>query len=74
MHIVLTQFEGIDHTPALPLAVGLLTATAKKDPRLQQDYEDFKKLYAEGTVDFARIWTGKEERHNCTIEEGAPHQ
>jgi hypothetical protein len=55
-------------------ALPVVAEFAKKDPRLQQDYEDFKKLYAEGTVDFARIWTGKEERHNCTVEEGAPHQ
>lgn len=55
-------------------ALPVVAEMAKKDPRLQQDYEDFKKLYAEGTVDFARIWTGKEERHSCTVEEGAPHQ
>jgi hypothetical protein len=55
-------------------AMPVVAEFAKKDPRLQQDYEDFKKLYAEGTVDFARIWAGKEERHNCTVEEGAPHQ
>jgi len=55
-------------------ALPVVAEFAKKDPRLQQDYEDFKKLYAEGTVDFARIWAGKEERHNCTVEEGAPHQ
>ncbi|MCO5166989.1 MAG: radical SAM protein [Planctomycetes bacterium] len=34
MQVVLTQFEGIDNTPALPLAVGRLVATARKDPRL----------------------------------------
>lgn len=34
MQVALAQFEGIDHTPALPLAVGLLVATAKRDPRL----------------------------------------
>ncbi|MBX3468110.1 MAG: radical SAM protein [Planctomycetes bacterium] len=34
MQVVLTQFEGIDYTPALPLAVGRLAATARKDPRL----------------------------------------
>ncbi|HVG61224.1 MAG TPA: HEAT repeat domain-containing protein [Hyalangium sp.] len=55
-------------------ALPVVAEFAKKDPRLQQDYEDFKRLYAEGTVDFARIWVGKEERHNCTVEEGAPHQ
>ena len=38
-----------------------------------QDYQDFQRLYAEGTVDFARIWLGKEERHQCLVEEGAPH-
>jgi hypothetical protein len=55
-------------------ALPLLQEFAKKDPRLQQDYQDFQKLYSEGTVDFARIWLGKKEHHECTVEEGAPHQ
>lgn len=55
---------------ALPLAQEF----AKKDPRLQQDYLDFKALYAAGTVDWSRIWLDKKEYHECVVEEGAPHQ
>jgi hypothetical protein len=54
-------------------ALPLLQQLAAQDPRFLQDSQDFQRLYAEGTVDFARIWTGKEERHNCLMEEGAPH-
>ena len=32
--ITIAQFEGIDNTPALPLAAGLLVATAKQNPLL----------------------------------------
>jgi tetratricopeptide (TPR) repeat protein len=46
---------------------------AAKDPRFAQDYQDFQQLYADGTTDFARIWMGKKEHHNCIVEEGAPH-
>jgi hypothetical protein len=56
-----------------PGALPLLRQMAAQDPRFLQDYQDFQKLYAQGTVDFARIWMGKEERHNCLMEEGAPH-
>ncbi len=31
----------------------------------------FVALYASGTVDFARIWLGVTERHQCLSEEGA---
>ncbi|WP_164002278.1 HEAT repeat domain-containing protein [Pyxidicoccus caerfyrddinensis] len=55
---------------ALPLAAEF----AKKDPRLQQDYLDFKELYAAGTVDWSRIWMNKKEYHECVVEEGAPHE
>ncbi|HYO51617.1 HEAT repeat domain-containing protein [Archangium sp.] len=54
-------------------ALPLLQQMAAQDPRFVQDYQDFQKLYAEGTVDFARIWLGKQERHQCIMEEGAPH-
>ncbi len=54
-------------------ALPVLKQMAAQDPRFLPDYQDFVKLYAEGTVDFARIWLGKEERHQCTVEEGAPH-
>jgi hypothetical protein len=57
-----------------PNALPLLQQMAAQDARFVQDYQDFKRLYAEGTVDFARIWLGVQERHRCTIEEGAPHQ
>jgi hypothetical protein len=57
-----------------PEALPLLQQMAAQDARFAQDYQDFKRLYAEGTVDFARIWLGVQERHRCTIEEGAPHQ
>jgi hypothetical protein len=54
-------------------ALPLLAQMAAQDPRFAQDYQDFQKLYATGAVDFARIWLGKEERHPCLVEEGAPH-
>jgi hypothetical protein len=57
-----------------PEALPLLQQMAAQDARFAQDYQDFKRLYAEGAVDFARIWLGVQERHRCTIEEGAPHQ
>ncbi|WP_225414267.1 HEAT repeat domain-containing protein [Stigmatella hybrida] len=57
-----------------PGALPLLQQMAAQDPRFMQDYQDFQRLYAGGTVDFARIWLGVQERHRCTVEEGAPHQ
>ncbi|MBN8466391.1 HEAT repeat domain-containing protein [Corallococcus exiguus] len=54
-------------------ALPLVEEFARKDPRLRQDYLDFKALYATGTTDFARIWMGKKEHHDCVVEEGAPH-
>ena len=54
---------------ALPLAAQF----AQQDPRLAQDYEDFKQLYADGTTDWGRIWPNKAEYHSCLVEEGAPH-
>jgi len=56
-----------------PNALPLLQQFAAQDPRFVADLQNFQKLYAEGTVDFARIWLGVEERHNCLMEEGAPH-
>jgi hypothetical protein len=55
-------------------ALPLVQEFAKKDPRLQQDYVDFKELYAAGTVDWTRVWMGKKEYHDCIVEEGAPHE
>jgi hypothetical protein len=57
-----------------PGALPLLQQMAAQDARFVQDYQDFQRLYAGGTVDFARIWLGVQERHRCTVEEGAPHQ
>ena len=37
MKVVLSQFEGIDNTPALPLAAGILIASAKLDPDLARE-------------------------------------
>ncbi|WP_141594398.1 HEAT repeat domain-containing protein [Myxococcus sp. AB056] len=54
-------------------ALPMLEQFAAKDPRFTQDYLEFQALYASGTVDFARIWLGKREHHNCLVEEGAPH-
>jgi hypothetical protein len=54
-------------------ALPVLQQFAVKEPRLQQDYDEFKELYAAGTVDFARVWLGKKEHHDCLMEEGAPH-
>lgn len=54
-------------------ALPLLQQMAAQDPRFLLDYQDFQRLYAQGAVDFARIWLGKEERHQCLVEEGAPH-
>jgi radical SAM superfamily enzyme YgiQ (UPF0313 family) len=33
--VVLSQFQGIDNTPGLPLAAGCLVASARADPRLE---------------------------------------
>lgn len=54
-------------------ALPLLQEFAAKDPRFVRDYTEFRDLYASGTVDFARIWLGKAEHHQCLVEEGAPH-
>jgi len=54
-------------------AFPLLREFARQDPRFQPDVDDFQRLYADGTVDFSRVWLGKEERFNCIMEEGAPH-
>jgi hypothetical protein len=54
-------------------ALSLLAQFATIDPRFKQDHEDFMTLYASGTVDFARIWLGKPERHQCLVEEGMEH-
>jgi hypothetical protein len=42
-----------------PAALPLVEQFAQQEPRLQQDYLDFKELYAQGTVDWERIWLGK---------------
>jgi radical SAM superfamily enzyme YgiQ (UPF0313 family) len=34
MNVVVSQFEGVDTTPGLPLAAGCLVASARADPRL----------------------------------------
>lgn len=39
MRVVVSQFEGIDATPALPLAAGCLIASARADPRLDRASE-----------------------------------
>jgi hypothetical protein len=48
-----------------PGALPILAELAAIDPRFKADQEDFAALYASGTVDFARIWLGKTERHQC---------
>jgi hypothetical protein len=52
-------------------ALPLLGEFAALDPRFAQDRDDFAALYRTGAVDFARIWLGKAERHQCVAEEGA---
>lgn len=42
-----------------PAALPLVEQFAQQEPRLQQDYLDFKELYAQGTVDWERIWLNK---------------
>lgn len=56
-----------------PKALPTLEQFAAQDPRFARDFTEFRDLYAAGTVDFARIWLGKGEYHNCLVEEGAPH-
>ncbi|HTE53223.1 MAG TPA: hypothetical protein VK698_20355 [Kofleriaceae bacterium] len=46
-------------------ALPVLAEFAAVDPRFKPDRDDFAALYASGTVDFARIWVGKAERHQC---------
>ena len=36
LNITIAQFEGIDNTPSLPLAAGVLIATAKQNPELSK--------------------------------------
>lgn len=50
-------------------ALPLLEQLAAAEPRLRPDYEDFRSLYASGSVDFVRIWLGKPERIQC-LDEG----
>jgi hypothetical protein len=52
-------------------ALPLLAEFAALDRRFKDDHQDFVTLYASGTADFARIWGGKQERHQCVLEEGA---
>lgn len=54
-------------------ALPMLAEFAARDPKFAEDQKDFMALYAAGTVDFARIWTGKVERHQCVAEEGMGH-
>jgi hypothetical protein len=56
-----------------PSALPLLAQFAAQEPRLERDYQDFQRLYADGTTDWSRIWMNKAEYHSCTVEEGAPH-
>ncbi len=53
-----------------PGALPLLAELAAIDPRFKPDHDEFAALYASGTVDFARIWLGVTERHQCLTEEG----
>lgn len=55
-------------------ALPLLAELAAVEPRLYDDYLDFKSLYAAGVVDFERIWLAKPQRHECSIDENeGPH-
>jgi HEAT repeats len=53
-----------------PRALPLLAELAAIDPRFKPDHDEFAALYASGAVDFARIWLGVTERHQCLTEEG----
>ncbi|HSP79168.1 MAG TPA: HEAT repeat domain-containing protein, partial [Myxococcaceae bacterium] len=53
-----------------PEALPLLQDFARQDPRFQQDYLDFKRLYDSGQVDFDRAWLDKPIHHNCEAPEG----
>ena len=53
---------------ALPLAKQF----AEQDSRLRQDYLDFQAIYAQGVVDFDRVWLAKTDGHDeCLSENGA---
>lgn len=54
-------------------ALPMLAEFAAIDPKFKADQQDFMALYASGVVDFARIWSGKVERHQCVLEEGMGH-
>ncbi len=56
-----------------PAAFPTLEHMVGVDPRFAQDLADFRRAYASGTVDFSRVWLDKPERHDCVVEEGAPH-
>lgn len=53
-----------------PSALPLVQEFARKDPRFQQDYLDFKSLYDAGHVDFDRVWLNKPIRHQCEASDG----
>jgi hypothetical protein len=47
-----------------PEALPLAARFAAQESRLAQDYQDFKRLYADGTRDWPRIMMNKPERHS----------
>ncbi len=53
-----------------PNALPFLAEFAAVDPKFKPDHQEFAALYGSGTVDFARIWLGVNERHQCLTEEG----
>lgn len=46
-------------------ALPLLQQLSSVEPQLRPDYEDFRKIYESGNVDFVRVWLSKPERHQC---------
>jgi hypothetical protein len=59
-------------------ALPLTQRMAQQEPRLQQDYADFKQLYDQGVQDWNRVWLDKQsrlsEQHVSCMDshEGAP--
>jgi hypothetical protein len=59
-------------------ALPVMKRMAAIDPRFQDDYLVFERIYASGVVDFERVWHGlpDDDPHHCLLheEEGEDHE
>lgn len=52
-----------------PAALPVLEQFAAQDPRFREDLADYKRLFAEGAVDYARILDSIPERYTCNADD-----